>query len=65
MMEMKIIMALMLRTFDVRPAYDEWDLHSENQSSVIKTTPDGNRGYQILLGTAKPVDGMPSKAKKR
>lgn len=58
MIETKIIMALMLRDFRIDVAYDEIDAKSGAHMGV-RRTPDGERAYQVLIGTAKPVDGMP------
>ncbi|KAL9125405.1 MAG: hypothetical protein Q9217_005390, partial [Psora testacea] len=57
MIETKIIMALMVRQFDITLAYDEID--RANGISGIKTTPEGERAYQVRIATAKPVNGMP------
>lgn len=61
--ETKVIMALMLRSFDIRPAYAEMDARKAN--SGVTTTPEGERAYQSLIATAKPVDGMPVRVTRR
>ena len=63
MVETKIILALMLRQFDVRAAYGEVD--SEEGTQGVKTTPEGERAYQVLFATAKPAQGMPARVKRR
>jgi len=63
MIEMKIIMALMLRSYDTIPAYDELD--KKNKITGRRTTPEGERSYQVLIGTAKPAGGMPVRVKRR
>ena len=62
MIEVKIIMALMLRSFDTKVAYEELDARAAKK---IRTTPDGERAYQILVATSKPADGMPTRVTKR
>ena len=63
MIETKIIMALMLRKFDIRTAYEEVDAASGKDE--LRTTPDGERAYQVRIATAKPVDGMPARVYRR
>lgn len=67
MIETKIIMALMLRNFDIKVAYEEIDATDEKNGLTMRsrTTPDGERAYQILIATAKPVDGMPVRVMRR
>ncbi len=67
MIEMKIIMALMLRSFDTKPAYEELDARDaeDGVEMGLRTTPDGERAYQVRIATAKPVDGMPVRVTKR
>ena len=67
MIEMKIIMALMLRSFDTRAAYGELDKRSarDGVEMGLRTTPDGERAYQVRIATAKPVDGMPVRVVRR
>ena len=64
MLEMKIIMALMLRSFDTRAAYGELDVR-KGVKGFVRTTPDGERAYQVRIATAKPVDGMPVRVVRR
>jgi sterigmatocystin biosynthesis cytochrome P450 monooxygenase len=54
MIEMKIILALTIRTFDVRPAYEEWDRGKPN--AKIRTVYK-ERGYQIQR--AQPSEDLP------
>ncbi len=62
MIEVKMIMALTLRELDVQGAYEEWD---RMKSVVMKMagrsgrSVNGERAYQIQLGTAHPSDGFP------
>ncbi|KAL8769784.1 MAG: hypothetical protein Q9209_004400 [Squamulea sp. 1 TL-2023] len=61
--ELKIFMVLTLRDFDIRPAYEERDeLDGKDRSRL---TVKGDRAYQILIATAKPVLGYPAKVTKR
>jgi len=63
MIEMKVMMALMLRSFDIKPAYEELDAMKADPGVI--TTPEGERAYQVLFVTAKPVDGMPARVTRR
>ena len=67
MIEIKIIMALMLRSFDTKVAYEELDARDAKAGLKmgIRMTPDGERAYQVRIATAKPVDGMPVRVMKR
>ena len=54
--ELKIILACLVREFDFRPAYDEWDrLHP---GKGIKTY-RGERAYQMEEAAAHPVEHYP------
>lgn len=61
--ELKIFMVLTLRDFDIRAAYEELDRLQGRDTSAL--TVNGDRAYQILIATAKPVDGFPAKVTKR
>ena len=67
MIEMKIIMALMLRSFDTKAAYGELDARSvrDGVKVGVRTTPDGERAYQVRIATGKPADGMPVRVVRR
>ncbi|KAI1327437.1 cytochrome P450 [Xylariaceae sp. FL0255] len=57
-MELKVALVMTVRTFDISPAYDEWDrLHP---TPGIRSV-NGNRAYQAEMGGggAHPVDGFP------
>ncbi|KAF9699896.1 hypothetical protein EKO04_002457 [Ascochyta lentis] len=56
MTELKIVLALTVRDFELKEAFDEWD--RMNKPRGVKTV-DGERAYQIQLGSAHPVDGLP------
>ncbi|KUJ06776.1 cytochrome P450 [Mollisia scopiformis] len=63
MLEMKIIMALTIREFDITACYEEWDrkLGREKPGEMLdgKRGMFGHRAFQEMKATAKPVDGMP------
>ena len=67
MTETKVIMALMLRSFDTKVAFKELDVKDAKAglNTGPKTTPDGERAYQVRIATAKPVDGMPVRVMRR
>ncbi|KAJ4354465.1 uncharacterized protein N0V89_006202 [Didymosphaeria variabile] len=56
MTEMKIVLALTVRDLDLKEAFEEWD--RTNKPKGVKTV-DGERAYQVQLGSAHPVDGFP------
>ncbi|MCJ1437488.1 hypothetical protein MMC27_006875 [Xylographa pallens] len=61
MLESRIIVALTVREFIVEPCYAEFD---KRMGRVSKTV-NGERAYQVLTGSAKPVDGMPCRVRMR
>lgn len=68
MIEIKVIMALTLRSFDVSSVYEELDDSAKtgNGSKLTCTNSvEGDMAYQVLLGSAKPVKGMPARVKRR
>lgn len=67
--EIKIIMALTLRSFCIRSVYEEVasipDVHDEPVEYQTNThIVEGEMAYQILLGAAKPAKGMPVRVSK-
>jgi len=56
MTELKIVLALTARDFDLNEAFTEWD--QLNKPKGVKMV-DGERAYQIQLGSAHPADGFP------
>lgn len=56
MVEVKIALALTIREFDIKPAYDELD--EQNQRKDLRTV-DGHRAYQVDEGAAHPSDHFP------
>ena len=56
MTELKIILACLVREFDFKPAYDEWDrLHPTKGSGIYR----GDRAYQMEEAAAHPVEHYP------
>lgn len=62
MLDVKTVLAMTIREFDIRPAYDQWDQAHPNPG--IKTV-DGERAYQISSGGAHPANGLPCKVSRR
>ena len=61
--EMKVAMALTLRTYEIRAAYERklFRAPDEETKSVYACGGLEDPAYQILVATAKPVLGMPAK----
>ena len=56
MTELRVVLSLVVREFDFRPAYREWDAkHPRKAISTYR----GERAYQIEEGAAHPVDRYP------
>lgn len=73
LIEMKIVLAMTLREFDVRAAYDELGELAQD-GSLWAAEPNfrkgpqevfGERMHQILLAAGKPSEGMPAKVMRR
>ena len=62
MMELKLVLAMTVRKFNVDSAYDEYD---KMRNRRAPKTVDGERAYQILKGAAHPNDGFPCKVSLR
>jgi cytochrome P450 len=58
MLELRVALVMTVRTFDITPAYEEWD---ERHPKKGVRTVDGERVYQAEMGGggAHPVDGFP------
>ena len=56
MLEMKLVMVMTLRQFNVRSSYEEWD---RIRGKPGPRTVSGERAYQVLDGTTRPADGFP------
>jgi cytochrome P450 len=73
LLEMKVVLALTVREFDIRGAYDEVDALQEDgtlwaQEKSWKTGPQeifDDPAYQVLLAAAKPREGMPMRVSRR
>jgi hypothetical protein len=60
--DVKAVLAMTLRQFDVCGAYDEWDaLHPRKG---LKTAL-GERAYHVFRAAAHPADGFPCRITKR
>lgn len=56
MLELKLVLVMTARDFQVLSVYDEWDKLNPTKSTK---TVNGDRAYQILSGAAHPCDGLP------
>ncbi|KAL8732667.1 MAG: hypothetical protein Q9166_002643 [cf. Caloplaca sp. 2 TL-2023] len=62
MLEVKVVLILVCRDYDVQSAYDEWDLlHPKEGPKTVK----GDRMYQVERVGAHPADGFPCKVHPR
>ncbi|KAF1957230.1 sterigmatocystin biosynthesis P450 monooxygenase StcS [Byssothecium circinans] len=60
LVELRVILACLIRTFDISPAYDEWDVrHPSNGIKLYR----GERAYQVEQGAAHPNAGYPCRIK--
>jgi cytochrome P450 len=60
MLEMRVVLALILRKFDFKEAYGELDRRLGRKVKVFEECEKiGGRAYQILWTIAKPKDGLP------
>ncbi|KAH8698046.1 sterigmatocystin biosynthesis P450 monooxygenase StcS [Phaeosphaeriaceae sp. PMI808] len=60
LIELRVILACLVRDFDVEPAYDEWDAEHPNEGIKMYR---GERAYQVEQGAAHPVNGYPCRVK--
>ena len=58
MMELRVVLACVVRRFDFKPAYDEWDRIMHPRKGSLQTY-RGERAYQVAEGAAHPVDHYP------
>ena len=69
MLEMKIIMVLTLRHFDISAEYGEWDrkMGRERPGETLngRRCVFGYRTYQVMKATTKSSDGLPARVKAR
>jgi len=61
MTELRVVLALLIREFDFKDAYDEWD--SKNRKDL--RTVYGERAFQIEEGAAHPSDHYPCRVSLR
>ena len=62
MTEIRVVLVLIAREFDFKPAYDEWDsLHPKKGVQTYR----GERVYQIEEGAAHPADHYPCRVSLR
>ncbi|KAF2022236.1 cytochrome protein [Aaosphaeria arxii CBS 175.79] len=58
MTTLRVTLVMLVRSFDVKPAYEEWDyLHGISLESAPKY--EGERAYQAGQSGAHPAEGMP------
>jgi cytochrome P450 len=56
LVELRVVLACLARTFDVKPAYDEWDVTRGAKGNRLV---HGERAYQIERGASHPAGGYP------
>jgi cytochrome P450 len=60
--DIKTVLAMTLREFDICPAYEEYDkLHPTKELKTVS----GERAYQVAIGAAHPADGFPCRVSMR
>ena len=58
LLELKIVMVMTLRNFNITANYDVWDqVHRTKEPRTVS----GERAYYALKGTTRPVDGFPAR----
>lgn len=67
-MEIKLVLAMTLRTFEFQDGFGELDKLKNDGSGYPSDTSGvqelyGEQAYQIQLGTAKPREGMPGRVR--
>lgn len=66
MTELKVVLVMVCRGLDVREAYGEWDAVQKRgwwgRGKAVKSV-DGERAYQIQLGSARASDGFPCRVR--
>ncbi len=62
MTELRVVLSLISREFDFKPAYDEWDgIHPRKGIRTYR----GERVYQIEEAASHPVDKYPCRVSLR
>jgi hypothetical protein len=60
MMQIKLVLVFIVRKFDIKLAWEEWDAMREKQGiKVARQTVEGERLYTTGKATAHPKDGAP------
>ena len=59
MIELKVILACLVRLFDFSPAYEEYDSLKQSKGAAEVRTYRGERAYQIEEGAAHPAEHYP------
>jgi hypothetical protein len=60
MMQIKLVLVLIVRKFDIELTWEEWDLMREKQGiKAMKQTVEGERLYTTGKATTHPKDGAP------
>lgn len=65
MIELKVILACLVRQFDFSPAYREYDSLRQLKGTAEANTYRGERAYQIEEGAAHPADHYPCRVRTR
>lgn len=56
LVELRVILACLVRTYEIKPAYDEWDAKHPTKGNKLCR---GERALQVEAGLAHPVYGYP------
>ncbi|KAM7222488.1 sterigmatocystin biosynthesis P450 monooxygenase [Rhypophila decipiens] len=56
LVELRVVLACLARSFDVRPAYEEWDAKHPTKGNKLYR---GERAYQVEAGAAHPAARFP------
>ena len=62
MLELKLVLVMTVREFEIKSVYDEWDVLDPARGTK---TVNGDRAYQILSRAAHPSDGLPAEFRLR
>lgn len=62
LLEVKIVLAMVMRNFVFKDAYAEYDRVNDRKGPVEV---QGDRAYQVLLGSSKPNNGYPCRVRVR
>lgn len=55
MLEMKLVLAMTIRKFDIRATFQEWETKKNQSPQSV----NGEKGYQVFDGTNRPRAGFP------